>query len=102
MESCVSTHEKSKQANISQQNSRLTYVLDRGKGKSFPCFECCRAFNERYDSISVQQTVSFKRISQLTGFQNIKRAELASHVRSVHPVPPSSRKKRLTLSLIHI
>ncbi|EZF25021.1 hypothetical protein H112_02644 [Trichophyton rubrum D6] len=45
-------------------------IMHRGKGKSFPCFECCRAFNER--------------------------AELASHVRSVHPVPPSSRKKRLT------
>ncbi|EFR03266.1 hypothetical protein MGYG_06268 [Nannizzia gypsea CBS 118893] len=39
-----------------------------GKGKSFPCFECCRAFNDR--------------------------GELTSHVRSAHPVPPSSRKKR--------
>lgn len=60
MESCVSVHEQSKQANVCQQRSTLTCVLDRGKGKSFPCFECCRAFNERYDRISVQKIVAFK------------------------------------------
>lgn len=90
----MSINEQSEQANVRQQSSMLTCVSDRGKGKSFPCFECCRAFDERYDGISVQKTIAFKRIPQLTGFQNTKRAELASHVRSAHPVPPSSRKKR--------
>ncbi|EGE05688.1 hypothetical protein TEQG_04696 [Trichophyton equinum CBS 127.97] len=33
-------------------------IMHRGKGKSFPCFECCRAFNERAELASHGELIS--------------------------------------------